>query len=104
MTTPYEKEAKLNKPDFSTRYNNVCFFPYIGGKFYLLEKLISVIPEHKTYIEVFGGAGSLLINKSPSKIEVFNDIDGDLINPFMVVRDKPREFVKKFRWLLYSES
>lgn len=82
----------------------VCFFPYIGGKFNLLEKLLSLIPEHKTYVEVFGGAGTLLINKRPSKVEVFNDIDGDLINLFMVVRDKPQKFVKKFRWLLYSRE
>lgn len=88
----------------SYRGKKVCFFPYIGGKFNLLKKLISLLPEHDTYVEVFGGAGSLLINKLPSKVEVFNDIDGDLVNLFMVVRDKPREFVEKFRWLLYSRE
>jgi len=66
--------------------------------------LLSLIPEHKTYVEVFGGAGTLLLNKPPSKVEVFNDIDGDLINLFMVVREKPREFIKKFRWFLYSRE
>jgi len=70
----------------------------------LLNKLISLIPEHETYVEVFGGAGSLLLNKPPSKVEVFNDIDGDLINLFLVVRDRPKEFVEKFRFLLYSRE
>lgn len=95
---------KLIKPNFRPFHNRICFFPYIGGKFYLLKKLISLIPEHRTYVEVFGGAGTLLINKSASKVEVFNDIDGDLINLFMVVRDKPRQFIKRFRWLLYSRE
>jgi len=70
----------------------------------LLNKLISLIPEHETYVGVFGGAGSLLLNKPPSKVEVFNDIDGDLINLFLVVRDRPKEFVEKFRFLLYSRE
>jgi len=87
-----------------SQYKKVCFFPYIGGKFNLLEKLISLIPEHDTYVEVFGGAGTLLLNKPPSKVEVFNDIDGDLINLFLVVREKPKEFIKKFKWLLYSRE
>jgi DNA adenine methylase len=83
---------------------NTCFFPYIGGKFNLLKKLISLIPEHKTYVEVFGGAGTLLLNKPKSKVEVFNDVDSDLINLFMVVREKPEEFLRKFRFLLYSRE
>jgi len=87
-----------------SKYKKVCFFPYIGGKFNLLEKLLSLIPEHETYVEVFGGSGTLLLNKPPSKVEVFNDIDGDLINLFMVVREKPREFIKKFKLLLYSRE
>jgi len=95
---------RLIKPNFRRFQNRMCFFPYIGGKFYLLEKLIPLIPEHTTYVEVFGGAGTILLNKPPSKVEVFNDIDGDLINLFMVVRDKPKEFIKKFKWLLYSRE
>lgn len=82
----------------------VCFFPYIGGKFNLVDKLISLIPEHETYVEVFGGAGSLLLNKPPSKVEVFNDIDGDLVNLFLVVRERSKEFVERFRFLLYSRE
>jgi DNA adenine methylase len=82
----------------------LCFFPYIGGKFNLVETLIPLIPSHEVYVEVFGGAGTLLLNKPKSKVEVFNDIDGDLINLFMVVREKPKEFVKRFRFLLYSRE
>jgi DNA adenine methylase len=85
-------QPRSNNPKPATKFlfksdKKLCFIPYIGGKFNLLNKLISLIPEHETYVEVFGGVGSLLLNKPPSKVEVFNDIDGDLINLFLVVRD-----------------
>jgi len=59
---------KLKSP-----YKKVCFFPYIGGKFNLLEKMLSLIPNHETYVEVFGGAGTLL-NKKPSIVGAFNNV------------------------------
>jgi len=82
----------------------LCFFPYIGGKYPLLKTLLPLIPPHKVYCEVFGGAASLLLNKPPSPVEAYNDIDGSLINLFTVVRDKPDEFVKRFEWILYSRE
>jgi len=87
-----------------SRQKKTCFFPIIGGKFNLLKTLIPLIPPHKIYVEVFGGAGSLLLNKSPSRVEVFNDADGELVNLFLVVRDYPRDFVKRFRLMLYSRE
>jgi DNA adenine methylase len=88
----------------SIRKKKICFFPYIGGKFNLLKSLIPLIPAHKTYVEVFGGAASLLLNKPPSKVEVFNDADGELVNLFLVVRDHPQKFLKSFRLILYSRE
>jgi DNA adenine methylase len=82
----------------------ICFFPYVGGKFNLLKSLIPLIPPHKTYVEVFGGAGSLLLNKPPSKVEVFNDADKELVNLFLVVRNHPKRFLKAFKQVLYSRE
>lgn len=81
-----------------------CFFPIIGGKFNILKTLLPLIPPHKVYVEVFGGAASLLLNKRPSRIEVYNDADGELVNLFMVVRDHPNEFLKGFKVILYSRE
>ena len=44
----------------------------------MADKLMPLFPEHKTYVEVFGGSGAILINKKPSEIEVYNDIEDAL--------------------------
>jgi DNA adenine methylase len=62
--------------------------PYFGGKQLMASKLLPLFPEHKTYVEVFGGAGSLLFAKEPSPVEVYNDIDSDLVNFMAVLRDQ----------------
>lgn len=64
----------------------------------MVSKLLPLIPLHYTYVEVFGGGASLLFAKAPSPVEVYNDIDGGLVNFFRVLRD-PRQF-KKFYQLV----
>ena len=73
----------------------LCFFPYIGGKYNLLKTLAPLIPPHEIYVEVFGGAANLLLNKPPSPVEVYNDVDGEIVNLFLVVRDSPKDFVER---------
>ena len=77
-----------------------------GGKGNMVKKLLPLIPEHHCYCEPFGGAGQLLFAKRISTIEVFNDIDGDLIRMFRVFQS-PKDF-KVFndmcRKTLYSRA
>jgi len=54
-----------------------------------------LIPQHRIYVEVFGEAANLLFNKPPSPVEVYNDVDGELVNLFLVVRDRPKDFVER---------
>ncbi len=58
-----------------------------GGKHYMIKHLLQLIPPHKTYVEVFGGGAKLLFAKEPSPIEVYNDIDSNLVNFFRVLKD-----------------
>jgi len=73
----------------------LCFFPYIGGKYNLLKALLPLVSRHHIYVEVFGGAANLLFNKPPSPVEVYNDVDGDIVNLFCVVRDHRDEFAER---------
>lgn len=61
---------------------------WYGGKYYQAKDIINLFPEHKSYVEVFGGAGHILFRKQPSEIETFNDIDNCLYLFFKILRDE----------------
>ena len=58
---------------------------YIGGKSKLAKTIISMLPEHEAYCEVFAGAGWVFFNKEPSKYEIINDLDSELITFYRVL-------------------
>jgi DNA adenine methylase len=99
--------ANIPSPDLERAESNgprLSLLPYMGGKQNLVPRLIPLIPDHAVYVEVFGGGAALLLNKPPSKIEVYNDIDGEVVNLFETVRDKPDVFLKRAEFLLYSRE
>lgn len=66
-------------------------FGWVGGKTKLAKDIIDLIPDnHSIYIEVFGGAASVLYQKQPSKLEVLNDINSELINLHRAIRNNPQ--------------
>lgn len=77
---------------------------YIGGKSKLSKQIISLIPDHTTYCEVFSGAAWIFFRKQPSKTEVINDLDSDLVSFYRVVQNHLEEFLKQFKWLLSSRE
>lgn len=60
---------------------------YHGSKFRLAEWIMSHFPPHRIYTEAFGGAAGVLIQKPRAYSEVYNDLDGDVVNLFEVIRD-----------------
>lgn len=65
--------------------------PWFGGKNIIVTSLINLFPDHKIFVEVFGGGASVILNKVPAPVEVLNDLDSGLINFFRVLRD-PEKF------------
>jgi len=76
----------------------------MGGKLRLVPHLLPMIPEHTCYVEVFGGGAALLLNKPRSPLEAYNDVDGELVNLFEVVRDDVDIFLRRADLLLYSRE
>jgi DNA adenine methylase len=70
---------------------------YYGGKWNLAPWIISRFPEHKTYVEPCGGAASVLLQKPRSPQETYNDLDGNVVNFFRVLRDRPDELIRKIK-------
>src|ERR1017187_5149605 len=77
---------------------------YIGGKVRLAPKIVSMIPPHKTYAEVFAGGCQVLFRKSPSKVEVINDLDGELINFYRICQNHHEELLRYLRFMLLSRK
>lgn len=68
---------------------------YHGGKWMLAPWIISHFPSHRIYVEPFGGGGSVLLRKPRCYSEIYNDIDAEIVNLFLIVRDSGEELRKK---------
>ncbi len=78
--------------------------PYIGGKNRLAKKIIALIPEHTTYVEAFAGGAQVFFHKTPSRVEVLNDLDFDIVNFFRVCQWHYEELVRYLKYCLMSRK
>jgi DNA adenine methylase len=70
---------------------------YYGGKWALAPWIISHFPPHMNYLEPCGGAASVLLRKPRSKLETYNDVDSQVVSFFQVLRDSPRELIRRIK-------
>ncbi|AHF04085.1 DNA methyltransferase [Marichromatium purpuratum 984] len=77
---------------------------YHGGKWILADWIIGNIPNHRIYVEPFGGAASVLIKKPRSYAEVYNDLDGEVVNLFRVAREQGPALRQALRLTPYSRD
>ena len=75
-----------------------------GGKSKLAHWIISHLPAHRCYVEPFSGAASVLMQKGRSKAEVYNDLDGEVVNVFRVLRDCGPELARLVSLTPFSRS
>ena len=78
--TPYSRRKKIA-------------FGWYGGKYSHLDWLLPLLPDIHHYCEPFGGSASVLLNREPSPVETYNDLDGEVVNFFRVLRDQKEELL-----------
>lgn len=83
---------------------NYPVIPWIGGKRPLAKEILPLFPEHVCYVEPFCGAAALYFMKRQTETEVLNDINGELVNLYRIVKNHLDEFVRQFRWSLVSRE
>lgn len=79
---------------------------YFGGKWRLAPWIISHFPDHKLYVEPFGGAASVLLRKKRSFGEIYNDLDDAVVNVFRVLRDPAQssELIDRLKLTPFSRA
>lgn len=84
------------------------FISWIGGKKALRKIILEQFPESGSfdrYIEVFGGAAWVLFGlEKPAKFEVYNDVNGELVNLFRCVKYHPNALQEELKWILISRE
>lgn len=74
--------------------NRLVAFNYFGGKNTWVDLITPYFPPHEHFVDVFGGSAALTLNKPKSKIETFNDLNGDVVNFFRQLRENPDPLIK----------
>ena len=77
---------------------------YVGGKWFLADWIIGFFPPHDHYVEPFCGGASVLFRKFPSRIETINDLDGEIVNFFRVLRERPAELIELLELTPYARE
>ena len=77
---------------------------YHGAKWKIAPWIIRHFPPHTTYVEVFGGSAGVLLRKRLSPIEVYNDLDGEVVNFFRMLRERPEALARAVELTPYARA
>jgi DNA adenine methylase len=69
-------------------------FPYFGAKQTLADDIVALLPDHEHYVEPFCGSLSVLLAKSPARMETVNDLDQQIVTFWRVLRDQPEDLAR----------
>ena len=84
--------------------SKVIPFGWYGGKFNHLDWLLPLLPEAHHYCEPYGGSGAVLLNRAPSPVETYNDLDGEVVNFFRVLREQKDELLTQIALTPFSRE
>lgn len=77
---------------------------YTGSKWKIADWIIGEFPQHDLYCEPYAGGASIFFRKWPSRIEVLNDLSGDVVNFFRVLREQPGQLIEAIELTPYSRE
>lgn len=77
---------------------------YPGSKWNIAKQIVSMIPEHHSYVEPFFGSGAVLFNKQESDIETVNDLDWDVVNLFQCIQEDAEKLARLVMTTPYSRQ
>ncbi|MDR1004603.1 MAG: DNA adenine methylase [Prevotellaceae bacterium] len=86
------------------RPKKLIAFGWYGGKFSHLDWLLPQLPKCFHYCEPFAGSGAVLINREPSPVETYNDIDGEVVNFFKVLREEKNALIEQIALTPFSRE
>jgi len=81
-----------------------CVLKYPGAKNRIADWICEYIPPHEVYLEPYFGSGAVFFNKTPARIETVNDLDGNVVNYFRVIRERPQELMTQLEMTPYSRD
>lgn len=87
-----------------TRPKKLIAFGWYGGKFSHLGWLLPQLPNCLHYCEPFAGSGAVLLNRDPSPVETYNDIDGEVVNFFKVLREEKESLIEQIALTPFSRE
>lgn len=88
----------------SKQRRRLIAFGWYGGKFSHLSWLLPLLPECHHYCEPFAGSAAVLLNRDPSPVETYNDVDGEMVNFFRVLRDQTDDLTKAIALTPFSRE
>lgn len=91
--TPKEENNEPSEPRSRRRRYKISFGWY-GGKFNHLNWLLPLLPDAHHYCEPFAGSAAVLLNRRPAPVETYNDIDGEVVNFFRVLRNHKSKLIE----------
>ncbi len=96
--------ALFNGVPSSRRSRKLIAFGWYGGKYSHLDWLLPLLPECHHYCEPFGGSGAVLLNRPPAPVETYNDMDGEVVNFFRVLRNQKDELLYQIGMTPFSRE
>lgn len=96
--------ATITEPAVLQNKRKLIPFGWYGGKYSHLGWLLPLLPKAHHYCEPFAGSAAVLINRPPSPVETYNDLDGEVVNFFRVLREYPDDLIRAIALTPFSRE